>query len=144
MTMHSRGRGAGDLTRAKRRFDQWRRSGRRGRLPNELWTLAAETASKHGVEATAEQLRVDPQRLGQWLDRLGLTASENRQQPAATEHHPPDPTFVELAPIPLAPSTQCQLEVKETSGRKLRIVLSGDAVAQAPRLLAEIHREAPR
>ncbi len=52
MTMHSRGRGAGDLARAKRRFDQWRRSGRRGRLPSELWTLAADTASKHGADTT--------------------------------------------------------------------------------------------
>lgn len=104
MTMHSRGRGAGDLARAKRRFDQWRHAGRRGRFPSELSTLAAETAARHGVEVTAEQLCLDALLLDQWLDRLVLTAPESRRQSAANEHNQSDPGFVELTPIPFAPS----------------------------------------
>ena len=56
-----------DLEDAKRRFDTWRRSHRwLGRIPNELWRLAADTAALHGVEATARRLLLDPARLKQW------------------------------------------------------------------------------
>jgi hypothetical protein len=56
------------LEEAKRPFDAWRRSHRwLGRIPHELWRMAAETAAVYGVEASARHLLLDPARLKQWL-----------------------------------------------------------------------------
>lgn len=109
------------LEEAKRRFDAWRRSHRwLGRIPNELWRLAAETAAVHGVEATARRLLVDPARLKQWLPVV---------QPAKAAADAPQ--FLELPPLMVGPTAECILEVEDPSGRKLRILLKGPAITQA-------------
>ena len=109
------------LEEAKRRFDAWRRSHRwLGRIPNELWRLAAETAAVHGVEVTARRLLVDPARLKQWLPVV---------QPAKAVADAPQ--FLELPPLMVGPTAECILEVEDPSGRKLRILLKGPAITQA-------------
>ena len=109
-----------DLEKAKRRFDAWRRSHRwLGRIPNELWRLAADTAALHGVEATARRLLVDPARLKQWLPVV---------QPA--EAAADALQFLEFPPFVVGPTAECTLELEDTSGRKLRILLKGPATTQ--------------
>ncbi len=121
MQRHQPVRAESGLEAAKRRFDAWRQSHRwLGRIPNELWRLAAETAVRHGVEATARRLLVDPARLKQWLPVV---------QPA--EAAADAPQFLEFPPLVVAATAECTLELEDTSGRKLRILLRGPATTQA-------------
>jgi hypothetical protein len=113
-------RGELSLDEARRRFDAWRQSHRwLGRIPQELWRVAAETAAVHGVEATARRLLVDPARLQQWLP-----VAEPADVVAA-------PQFLELPPLLVGAPAECTLELEEPSGRKLRILLKGPATTQA-------------
>ena len=121
MQRHQPVRAESGLEAAKRRFDAWRRSHRwLGRIPNELWRLAAETAALHGVEATARRLLVDPARLKQWLPVV---------QPA--EAAADALQFLEFPPLVVGPTAECTLELEDMSGRKLRILLKGPATTQA-------------
>ena len=121
MQRHQPIRAESGLEAAKRRFNAWRRSHRwLGRIPNELWRMAAETAAVHGVEATAARLLVDPARLKQWLPVV---------QPA--EAAADAPQFLEFPPLVVAATAECTLELEDTSGRKLRILLKGPATTQA-------------
>lgn len=121
--MPTRAQGAGNrLEDAWRRFERWRRSCRGyGRIPNELWQVAAEAAAVHGVEATASRLEIDAARLKQWMRSAGDSDA------AAT----PPIRFVELAPLPPDSTAECTLELEDPSGRKLRISLKGAATAHA-------------
>ena len=114
------GMGAGQLAEAKRGFDQWRRSRRRGReIPEPLWLLAVKAAASHGVRATARRLGLNATRLKQWAQRLAPVDAEQDQR------------FVELPWLGAAPMAECILEAEDQAGRKLRIHLKGPATAQA-------------
>jgi hypothetical protein len=117
------GAGAGQLAEAKRGFEQWRRSRRRGReIPEPLWRMAVKVAASHGVGATARRLGLNATRLKQWAQRLAPVDAEQDQR------------FVEL-PWPGAASIpECVLEAEDQAGRKLRIHLKGPATAQAAAL----------
>ena len=82
--------------------------------------MAAETAAVHGVEATAARLLVDPTRLKPWLPVV---------QPA--EAAADAPQFLEFPPFVVAATAECTLELEDTSGRKLRILLKRPATTQA-------------
>jgi hypothetical protein len=63
---------------AKRQFELWRQGCRGpGRIPTELWVLAAEAAAELGIEETACQLQVNAERLEQWVKQLGLPGVSN-------------------------------------------------------------------
>jgi hypothetical protein len=108
------------LEQVQRRVTQWRRSRKRrgGRMPNELWVLAAEAAASCGVEATASGLGLDAARVQDWMNRLGLEEGRAEQ-----------PKFVELPPFPAGAPSECTVELEDLSGRKLRISLKGQAIA---------------
>jgi hypothetical protein len=113
-------RGEVSLDEARRRFDMWRRSHRwLGRIPKALWRMAADTAVVHGVEATARRLLIDPVRLQQWLPVA---------EPVADTAEAPQ--FLELPSLLVGPRAECTLELEDSSGRKLRILLKGQATAQ--------------
>lgn len=113
------------LELAKDCLDQWRRRHNwRGRMPNELWEIAAKAAAAHGVDLTAEQLLLDPDRLTQWVRRI----DPKPQSPAKL------PQFVELPPIALGAAPECTLEIEDAAGKKLRIVLKGAATEHAMEL----------
>ena len=121
MQRHPTARAGASLEEAERHFDAWRRSHRwLGRIPNDLWRMAAETATVHGVEATARRLRVNSARLKQWLQVV-------RHAEAAADA----PQFLELPPLVVGPAAECTLELEDKSGRKLRILLKGQATTQA-------------
>ena len=110
------------LEEAKRRFDAWRKSHRwLGRVPNQLWKMAAETAATHGVDATARHLLLSRARLQEWLTRI-----EPPARPVVEALQ-----FLELSPIAFGPAAECTLELEDQSGKKLRIVLKGPATQQA-------------
>jgi transposase-like protein len=124
------GEAGGRLREAKRRLDRWRRECRGpGRIPTGLWQLAAQAAAEHGIAETAYHLQLNPQRLEQWVDQLGL----GRGAAEAI-----DVEFVELPALPLSPPGECQVEVEEVSGRKLRIWLTGSAVVHLASVAAAL------
>jgi hypothetical protein len=65
----------------------------------------------------------------QWADQLGL----GRGVAGAVEAE-----FVELPALRLSPPGECQVEVEEVSGRKLRIWLTGSAVVHLASVAAAL------
>jgi hypothetical protein len=91
-------------------FARWRDTTPLGtRIPEALWTRAAELAGTHGVGRVATTLRLDYTR----LKRRATAQSE-----AAA---PPPPGFVEMT-LELPPSgSGCILALSDSRGRALRI-----------------------
>lgn len=122
MQWETRGARGKSLAEVKRRFDRWRRGCEGcGRIPHELWRLAAEAAAAHGAEETAALLQLNVARLKQWMRGV---ADEPAPAPAT------QPQFVELPPLADA-APECTLELEDASGRKLRVSLKGRATAHA-------------
>jgi hypothetical protein len=123
------------LGEARRAFQRWRRGCcRPGRIPTQLWVLAAQAAADHGLAETAGQLQVSAARLEQWVGRLGLIRGP--AESAATD-------FVELPPVPWGSPGECLVEVEDPSGRRLRISLKGSAVAQLTSVLPALCSKDP-
>ncbi len=121
MLTHLEARNGPSLEEAKRQFDAWRRGHDwLGRIPNNLWRMAAQAAIVHGVDTTARELRLNPDRLEQWTRTMDHGESIEEA-----------PRFMELPPLAVAPAAECSLELEDGSGRKLRIILKGQATAQA-------------
>jgi hypothetical protein len=106
-----------------------------GRIPHELWRIAAAAARVHGVDLTAARLQVDVARLKRWLGVLGEAGG------AAAPVSPP--AFVELPPLDIGAAGECMLEIEEPSGRKLRMVWKGPATTQAMELGQRLWRSGP-
>jgi len=106
------------LSRARRRFEQWRKGHRpRSRLPEELWSLAVELAREHGVNLTARTLRLDYYSLKEKLD----TAPD-----PGLDHKKAAPDFIEFLPTEIhPPCPECTIELEDGSGSKMRIHLKG-------------------
>ena len=107
------------LEQVKERFEVWRQSRQRGeRVPCTLWAAAIDLAQRHGVQRTAQGLRVDCDRLKRHLERRAGSV------PAA----PLETRFVEMfaAPVPGALSANaCIVEMENAQGGKMRISLKG-------------------
>jgi len=130
MSTKTKGLAAERLREAKRQFDRWRQECRRpGRIPTELWGLAAEAAEELGVEEAARPLQVPAERLRQGVEQLGLASGPPK---------PPSTEFVELAPVSWGAPGECRVEIAEPSGRKLCISLKGSAVGQLASVLATL------
>jgi hypothetical protein len=123
------------LEQARRRFEQWRRRNCYGRIPFDLWRCAAAVAAVHGLELTAARLRLDEDRLRQWMRRL-----ENDAEDASSAQ---SSQFVELPSLDHGSTPECILELEEPSGRKLRISLKGAATRQALELGRMLWRSPP-
>jgi hypothetical protein len=109
-----------ELASAAGRWAQWRRTRKLGtRIPESLWKLALELATRHGVSKTAIALRVDYYALKKRLDaptpprRVGSTSA---------------PAFVELTPPSFTTAGRCLIEFEKASGAKMRIELPGSQV----------------
>ena len=109
--MRGRRRSESDLGEADRRFRQWRRDRVfPGRIPHELWRLAAAAACVHGLQRTAERLQVDAARLEAWMGKLG--EGGRSAEPASAR------PFVELPPLDVFGAGDCTLELEEPSGAR--------------------------
>lgn len=112
------------LEEVERRWNRWRRGRGRGRVPNELWRLAADMAAKYGVERVATRLKIDADRLREHLPQ--------RQAAAAGEAERLQPlSFVEIPSIAASSGGEWTVELQEESGRKLRVSCQGSSAAQA-------------
>jgi hypothetical protein len=101
---------AGGIEGARARFEEWRRSRpRKSPIPDELWTAAINAARQHGVNRTAQQLRLDAGKL-----KRRLVAADKRKSKT-----PRRPRFVELVAPPAIP--ECLIEFESAGGSKIRI-----------------------
>lgn len=112
---------ASRMNEVRRRIEHWRRTRRcRTAIPEELWLAAAAVARVHGVNATADALRLDYYRL---KSRMSNSA------PAA----PRPVTFVEAQVPPPAPQSsrdEVLVELERVDGGRMRARVSTlDALA---------------
>jgi hypothetical protein len=104
-----------DVDLARRAFDRWRRVRSRGTpIPEALWRMALELASKYGVSQASLALHLD-----YYAVKRRLTATGGVQtKPSTTE-------FVELSMPSSSHVGRCQVEIRDTLGDTLRIDVSG-------------------
>ena len=120
------------LSRAQRKFEQWRQRRRpRARIPEELWREAAELASAYGIHRTAKALRLD------YYSLKKRVAAVARSGQGAAE-------FVEILPggMPI-PRPECRIEVEDGRGVKMRIHLQGGDLPDVA-ALTRVFREGRR
>lgn len=104
------------LGRASRRFEAWRRNRRTRRIPEELWSLAAELGARYGVSRTARALRLQYPDLKKRIEEGGPCSSS--EGPARS------PAFVEIltTSAPASPPG-CLVEFEAPSGAKMKVHL---------------------
>ena len=78
------------LVRGRERFESWRQTRKRRRIPETLWREAVRLARVHGVHRTARVLRLNEQSL---RERARSSESAHDSGPAASA------AFVELQPL---------------------------------------------
>lgn len=92
------------LASAARRVEAWRARRTKRTIPPELWRLATELASRHGVSPVVRALR---------LDYYGVKRRlEGSKSPRA---------FVEIVPALSDAATECRVEFEDARGAKMRI-----------------------
>ncbi len=107
------------MRKVYRRLQRWRskRTGRE-RIPEGLWTAAAELARTHGVNQVSRALRLEFKR----LKRVTENGTQNLRKQGK-------PSFIELIAPPTSAGRECMLELEGTRG-KLRLELKGLATAE--------------
>jgi len=105
------------LARGRKCFEKWRSTHKpRSRLPEHLWTLAAELACEYGLNKTAGALRLDYNCLKK---RIEVPVSGD------TTEAIPTPQFLELLPSGTNSTAECTIECENVKGDKIRVHLKG-------------------
>jgi len=113
------------LAQGRRRFEKWRNNQEtRTRLPEHLWSLAADLAREYGLSRTARILRLDYNGLKSRIER---PASDEAPPVTAT------PAFLELLPAGTNAAVECTIECESVRGTRLRIHLQSQ---ELPDLIA--------
>ncbi len=114
------------LEAARRRFEQWRRSGPLGRrIPESLWASAVQLAGTYGVSRVSSVLRVDYYSLKERLKQQASSSAAQETNGVAT--------FLELTAPVRAGVSECLVELEDADGAKMRIHLKG---VETPDLVA--------
>lgn len=104
-----------DMEELRQQFESWRKTHpHRSRIPETLWTSAAQLARQHGPHRTSKVLHLDYTKL---KALVGGNAGAKRKQVA--------PAFVELLSGDRLP--ECVVEFENARGKKMRIHLRGVA-----------------
>ena len=99
------------LEELRRRFKDWRQSGRKGRkIPEEMWREAAELASEHGVNRVARSLGLDYNGLKQRMN-------EGLRTKAKLLPNVRGPNFIELSVDTVARIPECVMEFQGRQGK---------------------------
>ena len=105
------------LARGCKCFERWRSTHKpHTRLPEHLWSLAAELAREYGLNRTARTLRLDYYCLKK---RIEFPISDDIS-PAI-----PTPQFLELLPSGTNSTVECTIECEDAKGARIRIHLKG-------------------
>jgi len=111
------------IERVRTQFEEWRaHKGKRGdRIPERLWSAAAEASQRHGVYAVSRALRLEHSA----LRRRVANAGGLRTEAAA---------FIELADLPAAGSVGCIIELEKGNGARMRICVHDGAAVDWSRM----------
>lgn len=116
-----------DLEQLRQRLDEFRRThALRSRLPESLWTAAAELAKREGMYQTARALR---------LDYAGLKKRIENHSPPKRKRTTAAPSFMEFIAPGAKPVTDCTVEVETAHGGKLRLNLKAVAISELVNLI---------
>ncbi len=117
-----------ELEQLRRRFEEFRNSQPlRSRLPENLWSAAAELAKRHGVNPIARALHLDYS----GLRKRALKQGRPKEQRAAAQA----PGFLEFLAPGARAVTNCTVEVESTQGAKLRLELKAMATPELVSLI---------
>jgi hypothetical protein len=111
------------LARARERFDHWRKTRQRRRIPEKLWKAAVRLAADYGTYRTARTLRLNCESLKKRVQSVSQDARPSQEQRAS---------FWELIPSADAGARASRtdpefiVEVEDGSGRKLRVQWKGE------------------
>jgi hypothetical protein len=101
-----------DLLQLSQRLEEWRSAHPpRSRLPETMWSAAAEMAQRHGLHCTTKALRMDYTRL-------------KKRLPAAQPPRAAPAEFLELLASPTTAAAECVVEVESSRGR-MRVAMKG-------------------
>jgi hypothetical protein len=114
------------LVHAAKRFEKWRKTRTKAKIPDPLWDLAVRLARRYGLNRTATALRLAYYDLKR---RAEATSSSSRGSETT-------PRFVEVVTTPPSPESACLVELEDPRGVKMRIHLKA---AGAPELAALSH-----
>ena len=107
-----------DIEQVRTRFKDWRQSRKgKARIPDELWSAAAELARRDGVNQTAAVLHLDGGKLKRRMMATG---------PVPDKTMPP--AFVEMMVPHAVGASECTIELEGRKG-KLRIHWKGATAA---------------
>jgi hypothetical protein len=108
-----------EIQELSRQIEEWRSSRpHRMRMPDPLWTLAANLARQYSVAQVSRFLRLDYYSLKERLEAL----DQNR---GGTETRP---TFIELRTVAATPVSECTIDLEHPQGRRMRIQVKGAAL----------------
>jgi len=103
------------VTRARRRFEAWRRKRKKGsRIPEELWESAVLVAQEVGVNRTSKTLNLD------YYDLKNRVVSSARGR-----SYEPLSDFFEYGPNAATFFTEWAVEMENGSGSRIRIGARG-------------------
>jgi hypothetical protein len=107
-----------DIDEVRSRFESWRQTRKgRARIPDELWSAAAQVARRDGVNQTAAVLHLDGGKLKRRM--MGAALVPDKAMP---------PAFVEMMVPHAVGASECTIELEGRNG-KLRIHWKGATAA---------------
>jgi hypothetical protein len=107
-----------DIDEVRSRFESWRQTRKgRARIPDELWSAAAQVARRDGVNQTAAALHLDGGKLKRRM--MGAAPVHDKAMP---------PAFVEMMVPHAVGASECTIELEGRNG-KLRIHWKGATAA---------------
>ena len=109
------------IERVRSQFEEWRarKGNRRDRIPERLWSAAAEAAQRHGVHAVSRAVRIEH------------SALRRRVQAARGEANA-GPAFVDLGNA--TGSVGCIVELEKSNGTRMRICVHDGAAVDWSRM----------
>ena len=107
-----------DIDEVRSRFENWRQTRKgKARIPDELWSAAAEVAGRDGVNKTAAALHLDGGKLKRRMMADGSVPDKTMP-----------PAFVEMMVPHAVGVSECTIEMEGRNG-KLRIHWKGATAA---------------
>ena len=113
-----------EIQELSRQIEQWR-STRPSRMPmpEPLWTLAANLASRYSVAQVSRFLRLDYYSL-----KERVQPAARSEAVAGQETTPARATFIELPPLTTATASECSIELEHPRGPRMRSLVKGTAL----------------
>jgi hypothetical protein len=116
------------LERLGKQLQAWRRIRKpRARIPERLWSAAAELSRSYGVHKVARALHLDYYNLKDRRDGMGAGAVTGKEVPS----------FIEVMPAKASELSECVIELENAKGAKMRIHFKGKIASETSKLCAD-------